>query len=310
MLDLEGDASLTPEDISRLQHPLVGGVILFSRNHQSMEQLCALTREIHALRSPPPLVAVDQEGGRVQRFQRGFTCLPCAREYGDLYERDPARGLKTARRMGAVMASELLAVGVDLSFAPVLDVALMESEVIGDRAFHSDPRVVSQLAGAFVSGMRDAGMAAVGKHFPGHGGVRGDSHRCLPCDHRSLDDLRCCDLIPFRNLAHSLAGVMTAHVLFDAVDENTPTYSSFWINDVLRGELGFKGVVFSDDLTMQGADTVHDVVDRARTALEAGCNMVLVCNDLTGADRILSNLQAPEAVFDYELWSSLRPSPT
>ncbi len=306
MLDLEGDTALTVGDKKRLQHPLVGGVILFSRNYVHIDQLGELTRQIHALRSPPLLVAVDQEGGRVQRFRRGFTHLPSAREYGALYDHDPVEGLDAAHRMGAIMASELIAVGVDLSFAPVLDVAQAKSEVIGDRAFHSDPQVVSRLAGAFVSGMGEAGMAAVGKHFPGHGAVSGDSHVCLPCDHRTLIDLKTCDLVPYRDLVDRLGGVMTAHVLFDAVDEHTPTYSRLWINDVLRGELGFKGVVFSDDLIMQGADTVHDIVDRARTALDAGCNMILVCNDLTSVDRILSSLQATMNLLSYELWSNLR----
>jgi beta-N-acetylhexosaminidase len=308
MLDLEGDTALTLGDKQRLQHPLVGGVILFSRNYAHINQLGELTRHIHALRSPPLLVAVDQEGGRVQRFRRGFTCLPCARRYGELYDHDPAEGLETAQRMGRIMATELMAVGVDLSFAPVLDVAQAESEVIGDRAFHSDPHVVSRLAEAFVSGMSEAGMAAVGKHFPGHGGVSEDSHLCLPCDHRALSDIETYDLVPYRDLVNRLGGVMTAHVLFDAVDEYTPTYSRLWINDVLRGELGFKGVVFSDDLIMQGADTVHDVVDRARTALDAGCNMILVCNDLRSVDRILSSLRAPKNLLSYELWSNLRKS--
>jgi beta-N-acetylhexosaminidase len=306
MLDLEGDTALTAGDKKRLQHPLVGGVILFSRNYAHIDQLRELTRQIHALRTPPLLIAVDQEGGRVQRFRDGFTSLPCARHYGELYDHDPVEGLNTARRMGEVMASELMAVGVDLSFAPVLDVAQVESEVIGDRAFHSDPHVVSRLAGAFISGMGEAGMTAVGKHFPGHGGVRGDSHLCLPCDHRTLTGLKTCDLVPYHELVNRLGGVMTAHVLFDAVDGTTPTYSRLWIHGVLRRELGFKGVVFSDDLIMQGAGTVRDIVDRARAALDAGCNMILVCNDLTSADRILSSLQAPMNLLSYELWSTLR----
>ncbi len=306
MLDLEGDTTLTARDEKRLHHPLVGGVILFGRNCVDTNQLGELTRQIHALRSPPLLIAVDQEGGRVQRFRRGFTRLPCARRYGELYDHDPVEGLETAQRMGVIMASELMAVGIDLCFAPVLDVAQAESEVIGDRAFHSDPHVVARLAEAFISGMDEAGMAAVGKHFPGHGGVSGDSHVCLPCDHRPLSDIETCDLVPYRELVTRLGGVMTAHVLFDAVDEYTPTYSRLWINDVLRGELGFEGVVFSDDLIMQGADTVHDVVDRAMTALDAGCNMILVCNNLRSVDRILSRMQAPMNPLPDELWSRLR----
>lgn len=306
ILSLEGDTSLTAGDKKRLQHPLVGGVILFSRNYAHKDQLAELTRQIHALRSPPLLVTVDQEGGRVQRFRRGFTGLPCARRYGELHDQDPNEGLMAARRMGAVMASELAAVGVDLSFAPVLDVAQADSEVIGDRAFHSDPHVVARLAGAFIAGMGEAGMAAVGKHFPGHGGVSGDSHLCLPCDHRTLAGLNACDLIPYRDLVGSLGGVMTAHVLFDAVDEHTPTYSRLWLNEVLRGELGFKGVVFSDDLMMQGAGTVHDIVDRAGTALNAGCNMILLCSDLSSVERVLASLQPETNPLSNELWSKLR----
>ncbi len=288
MLDLDGGTELDPTDRERLRHPLVGGVILFERNYGDPEQLLALTERLHSLRSPPLLIAVDQEGGRVQRFRRGFTSLPSARYYGDLYDQEPAKGLRAAKSMGETLARELRAVGVDCSFAPVLDVARVESDVIGDRAFHRDPDAVTRLAHAFISGMADAGMAAIGKHFPGHGGVCDDSHACLPCDHRDFAEVENCDLVPYRELIGLLGGVMTAHVQFDAIDTRIPTYSSWWLRKVLRDELGFAGIVFSDDLTMAGAETSADVVDRYVTAVEAGCNMILICNDRHAVDRVLS----------------------
>ncbi len=288
MLDIEGDLCLSTKDTERLQHPTVGGVILFARNYHSKQQLRELTARLHSIRRPPLLIAVDQEGGRVQRFRDGFTSLPCAAEYGALYDRDPEAGLALARRMGRVMAEELQGVGVDFSFAPVLDVALTASDVIGDRAFHRDPYSVARLAMAFVGGMHQAGMAAVGKHFPGHGGVPGDSHVCLPSDPRRFDELEACDLVPYRALIKALTGVMTAHVYFDAVDGHTPAYSQFWLRQVLRKKLGFEGVVFSDDLSMRGARHKGDLCGRTRAALGAGCDMVLICNDLNNADRVLS----------------------
>ena len=275
-----------------LRHPCVGGVILFSRNYHGREQLRALCDSIHALRRPPLLIAVDQEGGRVQRFRDEFTALPAAAQYGMLHDRNRKAGLQAARAGGWVMAVELRAAGVDFSFAPVLDLGRGSSTVIGDRAFHHDPDVVTALARAFLSGTRDAGVEGVGKHFPGHGSVAADSHVALPVDGRSYEDLRLSDLVPFERLAAShLAGVMPAHVVFECLDVRPAGYSRHWIGDVLRGELGFQGLVFSDDLDMAAAATGGDHVDRAHAALEAGCDMILVCNDWPGTVAVADGLK-------------------
>lgn len=294
MLDVAGTA-LTAEDRQRLCHPRTGGVILFARNYESPAQVKRLIRSIKALRSPTLLVAVDQEGGRVQRFRSQFMRLPPACAYGALYDRDPRGGLAAAGAGGFVMAAELRKLGVDMSFAPVLDVALAPSEVIGDRSFHRTPAGVAALAGAFARGMRRGGLKPVGKHFPGHGGVRGDSHLMLPCDARNYADVSRCDLVPYRRLAPLLGGVMTAHVLYESVSPDLPTYSAFWLRTVLRRRIGFRGLVFSDDLSMAGAGRAGDPVQRARHALSAGCDMVLVCNDGAAADRILNGLTGPPA---------------
>jgi beta-N-acetylhexosaminidase len=291
MLDVSGPA-LNAEDRHRLRHPRVGGVILFARNYEAPAQLKRLTREIKGLRSPALLVAVDQEGGRVQRFRDGFTRLPPAAAYGEIYDRSPARGLAAAGAGGFVMATELARVGVDISFAPVLDVASETSEVIGDRSLHRTPEGVAILAGALVRGMRRGGLKPVGKHFPGHGGVRGDSHLMLPCDVRAYREVSRCDLLPYRRLAPLLGGVMTAHVLYETVTPELPSYSPFWLRKVLRQRVGFRGLVFSDDLSMAGAGVkADDPAERARRALAAGCDMALVCNDSAAADRILDVLQ-------------------
>ena len=275
-----------------LRHPGIGGVILFSRNYRSREQLRTLCDSIHALRRPPLLIAVDQEGGRVQRFRDGFTALPAAAEYGILHDRDQDVACRAARFGGWVMAAELRAGGVDFSFAPVLDLGPGPSSVIGDRAFHRNPDVVTVLARAFLSGMRGAGIGGVGKHFPGHGSVTADSHRCLPVDSRSYEDLRFSDLVPFEQLAASdLAGIMPAHVVFECLDGRPAGFSRSWIGDILRGRLGFQGIVFSDDLDMAAAATGGDHVDRAHAALEAGCDMVLVCNDWSGAIAVVEGLK-------------------
>ena len=275
-----------------LRHPCVGGVILFSRNYRSRGQLRALCDAIHALRQPPLLIGVDHEGGRVQRFREGFTALPAAARYGILHARNPELACRTARIGGWVTAAELRAGGVDFSFAPVLDLGHGVSTVIGDRAFHRAPDVVTALARAFLAGMRSAGVGGVGKHFPGHGGVAVDSHRGLPVDGRSYEDLRLSDVVPFERLAATdLAGVMPAHVVFECLDERPAGFSRRWIGDVLRGELGFQGIVFSDDLDMAAAATGGDHVDRAQAAIEAGCDMVLVCNDWPGAIAVVEQLK-------------------
>ena len=275
-----------------LRHPSVGGVILFSRNYRCRRQLRALCDAIHALRQPPLLIAVDHEGGRVQRFRDGFSPLPAAAQYGRLHDRDPGLARRAARAGGWVAAAELRAAGVDFSFAPVLDLGRGVSTVIGDRAFHRDPDVVTALARAFLAGMRDAEVGGVGKHFPGHGGVAADSHHALPVDHRSYEDLRLSDLVPFERLAASdLAGVMPAHVVYECLDDRPAGFSRRWIGDVLRGELGFQGIVFSDDLDMAAAAVGGDHVDRARAALEAGCDVVLVCNDRPAAVAVAEGLK-------------------
>jgi beta-N-acetylhexosaminidase len=290
MADVRG-LELQPEEREMLQHPAVGGVILFSRNYESAEQVHRLADEIHRLREPPLLIAVDQEGGRVQRFRDGFFRLPPLGRLGSVYEQDRDRALRLAQEAGWLMASEVLSVGVDLSFAPVLDLDLGVSTVIGDRAFHRKPEVVAELAMAYQRGMHQAGMASVGKHFPGHGGVVADSHHSLPEDERSLADLELEDLIPFQRLMHNdLNGVMAAHVLYPQVDTQPAGFSRRWLNGVLRQRLGFQGVIFSDDLSMGGAEWAGDYPDRARMALQAGCDMVLVCNQPEQAARVIESL--------------------
>lgn len=272
--------SLTPAERELLAHPAVGGVILFGRNYESPDQLARLTQAIHALRSPPLLIAVDQEGGPVQRFRDGFTRLPPAARLGQRYEDDPAAARRLAEQCGWLMAAELRAAGVDLSFAPVLDLDYGVSVVVGERAFHRDPEAVADLAGHYVRGMQAAGMAAVGKHFPGHGGVAADSHRTLPVDPRPLADLEAADLLPFERLVgRGLPAVMVAHVLYPEVDARPAGFSSRWLHEVLRRRLGFQGAVFSDDLGMEAAAAAGAYPARARAALAAGCDMILLCND-------------------------------
>jgi beta-N-acetylhexosaminidase len=290
MVDVAG-LELTPEDREVLRHPLVGSVILFTRNYESTEQLSRLVADIHAVRQPALIVAVDQEGGRVQRFRPGFSALPPPRRIGHEFDLDARHGLTLARSMGWLMAAELRAHGVDLSFAPCVDLDYGVSEVIGDRAFHAKPEVVSQLALAYMFGMKDAGMAATAKHFPGHGAVVADSHQSLPVDRRPWDELGN-DVLPYRRLiANGLPGVMVAHVLFLAVDPAPASLSRKWIQNALREELRFEGAVFTDDLSMGGAAEFGDIVARATAALDAGCDVLPVCNDRASVAKLLDELE-------------------
>jgi beta-N-acetylhexosaminidase len=291
MLDVAG-TSLTAEDEARLRHPLVGGVILFKRNYESLAQLNQLTASIHALRTPPLLIAVDHEGGRVQRFREGFTKIPAMREFGKIWEAHPHRARHLAQQAGYVLAAELRACGVDFSFAPVLDVDYGTSGVIGDRAFHGDPQAITELAHSLIIGLRQGGMHAVGKHFPGHGYVVADSHLDVPVDDRTFVDIELCDLIPFRRMVgFGLTAVMPAHVIYPKVDSRPAGFSPVWLKDILRGQLGFEGVIFSDDLSMEGATVAGGIVQRAEAALNAGCDMVLVCNRPDLADELLAGLR-------------------
>ena len=291
MLDVEGK-QLNEADRRRLCHPLTGGVILFSRNYESQRQLEELTAEIHRLRSPPLLIAVDHEGGRVQRFREGFTRLPPMRALGAVWDEHPLRARHLARDAGYVLAAELRAHGIDLSFTPVLDLDFGNSAVIGDRAFHSQPEAVIELAGALIEGLALAGMAACGKHFPGHGFIAADSHTDVPVDTRSLAQIEAADLIPFRELiAHGLSSIMPAHVIYPAVDDRPAGFSKIWLSQILRTQMKFRGVIFSDDLSMEGARVAGDIVARADAAIDAGCDMVLVCNRPDAADELLSRLQ-------------------
>ena len=301
MLDVRGTA-LTDDDRKRLSHPLVGGVILFARNYESPAQLMQLTADIHTLKSPPLLIAADQEGGRVQRFREGFTRLPPMRVLGQVHDSHPHQAKVLAREAGYVMAAELRAHGVDLSFAPVLDLDYDISSVIGDRAFHHDPQTVIELCHALMLGMKDAGMAACGKHFPGHGCIAADSHVAIPVDPRDYADIALKDLLPFKALIDmGLAAIMPAHVIYPKVDPAPAGFSAFWLQKILRGELNFQGMIFSDDLTMEGAAIAGDIVARTLAALHAGCDMALICNRPDLADEVLDRLK-----FDWSAASRAR----
>src|SRR6266498_2465038 len=291
MLDVTG-LRVTPEEKEILRHPSVGGVILFARNFESPKQLIALTTGICALRRPELLIAVDHEGGRVQRFQEGFTRIPPMRLLGERWDASAAQARTLAESTGYVVAVELRAHGVDFSFAPVLDVDFGSSSIIGDRAFSDEPEVIAALAGAFVAGSTAGGTASVGKHFPGHGYVKADSHVDVPVDERELGEIEAADLLPYRELIKiGLGGIMPAHVIYPKVDRRPAGFSRVWLKDILRGRLGFDGMIFSDDLSMEGASVAGGVVQRAEAALAAGCDMVLLCNAPQSAPELLDALK-------------------
>lgn len=290
VLDVAG-TELLQEEAEVLQHPQVGGVIFFRRNFESPEQLVHLVRSIRACR-PDLLLAVDQEGGRVQRFKDGFTRLPSLQIIGDLYERSPAEGIAVAQELAWLMAAEIRTCGLDVSFAPVVDADDSFSSVIGDRAFSRDLISVASLGKAYIDGMASAGMSATLKHFPGHGAIEEDSHEELPVDERSFDEVWQSDMSPFRALLPLADAVMPGHLLFSAIDPNPVGFSSFWLQKVLRQQLNFGGIIFSDDLSMEGAAVIGDHRDRAEAALSAGCDAVLVCNQPRRAIEVIERLNA------------------
>jgi beta-N-acetylhexosaminidase len=306
VVGIEGPLELTATDRERLAHPLVGMVILFSRNFESPEQLLRLTEEIHALRSPPLLIAVDHEGGRVQRFRTGFTRLPAMRRLGELWDRDVLASCRAAASVGYVLAAELRAHGVDLSFTPVLDVDWGRSGVIGDRAFHSDPRVIALLAAHLCHGLAMAGMANCGKHFPGHGWAEADSHVAISHDDRSEGEILAQDAAPYRWLGPQLAAVMPAHVVYDQVDPAPAGFSTRWLR-CLREDLGFTGAVFTDDLLMEGASTQGTVPERAKAGLDAGCDLVLVCSEAAAMNAALDEVQWQRSALFDQRFARLRP---
>src|SRR3990172_5406891 len=290
VLDPSGPG-LTDADRRRLLHPAAGGVILFAHNYQSPAQLLALTGEISRLRAPGLPIGVDHEGGRVQRFAQGFTAIPAMRRLGVLWDRAREAATSAARAAGTVIAAELGAHGVDFSFTPVLDLDYGASAVIGQRAFHYDPIAVGALAAQLIEGLSGGGMAAVGKHFPGHGFAAADSHLAVPTDQRPPQDIFRKDLVPYRAaIKAGLAAVMPAHVIYPQADAEPAGYSKYWLQEVLRGKLGFEGLIFSDDLSMEGASTAGGIPERARAALDAGCDQVLLCQDPEGQDRLLDSL--------------------
>ena len=301
VLDPAGLA-LGDDDRRRLLHPATGGVILFAHNYESPEQLLALTDEISRLRDPELPISVDHEGGRVQRFAQGFTTIPPMRRLGVLWDRNREAARDAARAVGVVIAAELASHGVDFSFTPVLDLDYGTSAVIGHRAFHYDPTAVAGLASCLIEGLASGGMAAVGKHFPGHGFVAVDSHHGVPRDERPAKDLFRKDLVPYEAaIKAGMAAVMPAHVIYAQGDAEPAGYSRYWLQDVLRGRLGFDGLIFSDDLSMEGASTAGGVIERAHAALAAGCDQVLLCQKPAAQDELLealvdTQLAVPERV--------------
>jgi beta-N-acetylhexosaminidase len=287
MLDVQG-TSLSQEDKEIIQHPLVGGLIFFTRNYQSPEQIADLSQQIRIAANKPMLLAVDHEGGRVQRFRDGFSLIPAMGSLWQMADQNLSVAKELAKQCAILMALEVQAVGIDISFAPVLDINNI-SDVIGDRSFHQQPDYVTELAEAFVSGLHQVGMKATGKHFPGHGSVKADSHIDLPIDTRSRADIFQQDLIPFKQLIAKakVDALMPAHVIFPDVDSQAVGFSRYWLQNILREQLGFNGVIFSDDLSMEGAASVGGYIERAEAAQSAGCDMLLLCNNRKGCIEVL-----------------------
>ena len=304
MLDLEGTV-LSDSERDLLTQSAVGGVIFFARNIKSKAQFMALTAEVSALR-PELLLAIDQEGGRVQRLREGYTILPPMQRLGTLFADDNTRGAELLHNTGWLLAVEMIASGLDFSFAPVLDLDSSHCEVIANRSFSPDPNIASAAAGFFIAGMSEAGMAATGKHFPGHGGVTADSHLEIPYDSRTLAQLQARDLLPFKALSPKLQGIMPAHIVFPEIDSRAVGFSSYWLQGILREELAFDGVIFSDDLSMKGADQLGTYAEKAEAALRAGCDMVLVCNNRQGALAVLDFLQSSAQLFSSQRLPSMK----
>lgn len=306
IIDLQG-TTLTPLEAELLAHPVVGGVILFTRNYESREQCLALCAAIRAATTRPRLILVDQEGGRVQRFIPEFTRLAPVATLGEAYDRDPVEGLNAVNQHATTMATELLSLGIDVSLAPVLDLNKGISTVIGNRAFHRDPALVSRLATAYARAMQSVGMAAVGKHFPGHGGVSLDSHVASPIDTRTLETLEQDDLIPFLALIKAgIAGMMASHLIFPAIDDKPVGFSRRWITEILRERYQYRGVILTDDLNMHGASVVGDCTTRVMESREAGCDFALLCNNREGVIHALDHLPEAKHQVSEACWRALR----
>jgi beta-N-acetylhexosaminidase len=290
MIDVEGLA-LQDEEIKRIMHPMVGGLILFTRNYKDTVQLKTLTDAIRKIRGHDFLIAVDHEGGRVQRFREGFTTIPAMRKLGEVWDKDPKRANHLAFLIGQIIATELRVFDIDFSFTPVLDIDYNESTVIRDRAFHNDIEAIKVLASSILEGLKEGGMRGVGKHFPGHGYIKADSHLSVSEDERTFDEIASKDMSIFISLIkHGLNAVMPSHVLYSAVDKHPAGFSSFWLKDQLREKFHFKGAIFSDDMSMKGAILGGEMKDRILKALEAGCDMVLLCNSPQLVDEVLLHL--------------------
>ena len=303
MMDIDG-TSLSSVDRDLISNSQVGGLILFERNFSSKDQIADLCSQIKGIKNNI-LIAVDQEGGRVQRFKDGFTILPSMQSLSDYAAKSSNKEI--FKEVGWLMAAELLAAGIDISFAPVLDVDRNTSSIIGNRSFSDEPSDVSRIAKEFISGMNEAGMQATGKHFPGHGGIFEDSHLLQPQDKRSLDELIKHDLVPFIDLKDDMGGIMCAHILFSEVDELSAGFSSFWIKEILRNRIGFKGVIFSDDLTMKGAGE-NSYAERVDLSLSAGCDMVLICNNRDGVFEAIEYMEKKEISGSHNITSMLSQS--